>query len=91
MEVWWEESATSNHSYLKIYVRNLWLPIHISHGFASKLHILHKSDNILVWAIAYTRYDRPDNVQFMKSWERYAVSFDAGLTSFEIWVGIQFG
>ena len=28
---------------------------------------------------AYRRCDKPDNVQFMKSWENYATLFDAGL------------
>ena len=55
---------------------------HISHGFASKLHILHKSDNILLWVIAYRRCDKPDDIQIMKSREKYAASFDAGLNRF---------
>ena len=32
--------------------------------------------------LAYRRCDKPDDVQFMKSWEKYAESFDAGLKSF---------
>ena len=31
------------------------------------------------WTFAYRRCDNRDNVQFMKSWENYATSFDAGL------------
>ena len=56
--------------HLKKYVRNRWSPIHISHRFTSKLHILHKSDNIVHWVFAYRRCDKPDDVQFMKSWEK---------------------
>ena len=70
--------AISNRSHLKMLVRNRWLPIHIFHGFASKLHILHKSDNIVHWVFAYRRFGKPDNVQFMKSWEKYGASFDDG-------------
>ena len=33
--------------HLKKYVRNRWSPIQISNRFISKLHILHKSDNIV--------------------------------------------
>ena len=43
----------TNRPYLKIYVRNRWSPIHISNRFTSKLHILHKSDNIVHWVYAY--------------------------------------
>ena len=50
-------------------------------GFACKLHILHKSDNIVHWVFAYRICDKPDNIQFMKSREKYVASFDAGLTS----------
>ena len=38
-----DESTTFNRSHLKMYVRNRWSPIHISHGFAFNLHILHNS------------------------------------------------
>ena len=41
-----------NGSHLGMYVRNLWSPIQISHGFASKLHVLHPSDIIRNWVIA---------------------------------------
>ena len=40
----WEWSMASSRSHLKMYVRNRWSPIHNSHAFAFKLHILHKSD-----------------------------------------------
>ena len=59
----WDESSTVNRSNLKMYVRNRWSPIHICHRFAFKLHILHKSDNLLHYEIAY-RCDKPDSVQF---------------------------
>ena len=62
----WEDPAISNRSHLGIYVRNPWTVIHISHGFASKLHILHKNNNIPHWVIAYRRCDKPDDVKFMK-------------------------
>ena len=81
----WDGPTTFNRSHLKMYVRNRWSPIHISHGFAFKLHILHKSDNLLHYEIAYRRCDTPDTVQCMKSWENYATTFDAGLT-----IGFQF-
>ena len=35
----WDGSTTFNRSHLKMYVRNQWSLIHISHGFAFKLHI----------------------------------------------------
>ena len=42
---------------------------------------LHKSDNTVHWDLpALRRCDKPDNVQFMKSWEKYVASFDAGLS-----------
>ena len=63
-----------------MYVRNRWSRIHIFHGFVSKLHILHKSDNTAHWVIAYRRCDKPENFQVMKSWEKYEASFGAGLT-----------
>ena len=44
MEAGWEWPAVFSRSHLKIQVRNRWSPIHILHRFASKLHILHKSD-----------------------------------------------
>ena len=66
--------------HFKMYVRN-WSPINISNRFTSKLHILNKSDNIVHWVFAYRRCDKPDNVQFMKSWKKYAALFDAGLTA----------
>ena len=56
--------------HLKKYVRNRWSPIHISNIFTPNLHILHKSDNIILWVFAYRRCDKPDDVQFMKSWEK---------------------
>ena len=68
-----------------MYVMDRWSPIHIFHGFASKLHILHKSDNTVDWIFAYRRCEKPDNVQFMKSWEKYVVSFASGLTHGAIW------
>ena len=37
MEAGWEGSAISNHSHWEIYVSNPWWPIHIFHGFASKM------------------------------------------------------
>ena len=62
-----------------MYISNRWSPIHITHEFASKLHILHKSDKILYWVFAYWRCHKPDNVQFMERREWYAALFDAGL------------
>ena len=62
-----------------MYVRNLWPLIHISHRFAFKLHILHKSDNTIHWVIAYRRSGKRDSVKVMKNWEEYAASFDVGL------------
>ena len=35
--------------------------------------------NLLHYEIVYKRCDKPDSVQFTKSWENYATSFDAGL------------
>ena len=52
----------------------------IFHGSASKLHILHKSECFAHWIFAYRRCDKHYNVQFMKSRENYAASFDAGLS-----------
>ena len=49
------------------------------HAFASKLHILQKPDNTVNWEFAYRRWDKPDNVQFMKPWEKWVASVDAGL------------
>ena len=77
LEPGWDETTTFNRSHLKMHVRNRWSPIHISHGFAFKLHILHKSDNLLHFEIAYRRCDKPDTVQLMKSWGNYATSCDA--------------
>ena len=34
--------------------------------------------------IAYKRCDKPDRVQFMKSWEKYATSFEAGSSNHTI-------
>ena len=48
-----------------------------SQGHCSKLHILHKFDNTVHWVFAYRRCGKPDNVQFMKSREKYVASFDA--------------
>ena len=79
LEAGWEGIAISNRPYLNMYVRYLWSPVHISHGFAFKLHILHKSDNIPHWVIVY-RCTKPDSVQFMRNWEKYATSFEAGLS-----------
>ena len=70
--------AISYRSHLKMLVRNRWLQIHIFHGFASKLHILRKSGNIVHWVCAYRRCCKPENGEFMKSWEKYAASFDDG-------------
>ena len=42
------------------------------------MHILQRTDNTAQWVFAYTRCDKPDNVQFTKSWEKYVASFDAG-------------
>ena len=81
LEPGWDGSTTFNRSRLKMYVRNRWSPIHISHGFAFKLHIWHKSENPFHWEIAYRRCHKPDSLQFMKSWENYATSFDAGLSN----------
>ena len=69
VEAEWEAPAISNRSRLKMYVRNRRSLINISHGFASQLHIFQKSDNIFNWVIPYRRYGKPDNLQFMKSWE----------------------
>ena len=77
--VWWEWHVISNRSALKMYVRNRWSPIHIFHGFASKLHILHASGNAVQWVFSYRRCDKPNNFRFMKSWEKYVASFDPGL------------
>ena len=44
---WWRLGGNGNRPHLKMYVRNRWSPIHISNRFTSKLHILHKSDNIV--------------------------------------------
>ena len=77
----WVGIVISNRSPLKMCVRNRWSLIPISHRFASQLNILHKSDNTVHWVFACRRCDRPDNVQFEKSWEKYVTSFDAGLSS----------
>ena len=84
LEAGWEGIAISNRPYLNMYVRYLWSPVHISHGLAFKLHILHKSDNIPHWVIVY-RCTKPDSVQFMRNWEKYATSFEAGFKA-EPWV-----
>ena len=80
IEEGWEGPAIFNRFHLKMYIRNRWSPIDISYAFAFKLHILHKFYNILYWVIAYRRCDKPDSVQFMKSWEKHETSFEAGLT-----------
>ena len=77
---WWEEPA----QYLTLPFENIGqgsviIDSHF-HGFAFKLHISHKSGFCVRWIFAYRRCDNHDNVQFMKSWEKYATSFDAGLT-----------
>ena len=79
MEAGWDGPTVSSRSYMKIQITNRWSPIHIFHGFASKLHISHKSENIVHWVFSRRRCNKPDNFQFMKSWESYATSFDAGL------------
>ena len=64
------------------YVRNRWSPIHISNRFTSKLHILHKSDNIVHWVFAYRRGDKPDDVELYENlrkicriiWCRFKIS-----------------
>ena len=57
-------STIFNRSHLKMFIKNRWSPVHISHGFAFKLYILHKSDNLLHQEIAYRRFDKPDSVQW---------------------------
>ena len=58
-----------------------WSPIHISHGFAFKLHILQKSDNLLYYEIVFRRCDKLDSVQFMKSLRNIV---DAGLSEVQL-------
>ena len=45
-------------------------------------------DNIPHRVIAHRRCDKFNNVQFMKNWEKYAVSFDAGLYPWLDWLQI---
>ena len=71
VEVVWEWPVISKHSPLKMYVRNQWSPIHIFHGFASKLQTLHKCDNSVHYVFADRRCDKPDSIQFMKGWQKY--------------------
>ena len=54
------------------------------YGFASKLHILYKSVNIVHWVSVYRRCGKPDDVQCIKSSENYATSFDAGLRKLQL-------
>ena len=44
--------------------------------FALKLHIFHQFDYTVHVVFACRRCDKPDNVQFMKSAEKYVASFD---------------
>ena len=83
-----DESTKFNRSHSKMNIRNRWSPIHISHGFAFELHILHKSDNLLHYMIAHRRCDKPNSVQSMKSWDNYATSFDAGLITDHMKLGL---
>ena len=40
----------------------------------------------VLYIFAYRRCDKHDDVQFMKSWENYATSFEAGLTLIPAWI-----
>ena len=73
MEAGWGDPAIFNHSQFENVCQELVI---------TDIHILHKSDNILYWVIGYRRCDKPDNIQIMKSRERYAALFDAGLNRF---------
>ena len=52
---------------------------HLNYTFASKLHIWQQSSSIFPWAIACRRCDKPGNIQFMKSLEKYTISVDVSL------------
>ena len=60
-------------------VRNRWSPIHI---FVDLLPNYTLYTNLAMLSIEYLlRCDKPSNVQFMKSWEKYVASFGAGFNT----------
>ena len=81
MEARWEELVNSTRSHLKMEVRKRWLPIHIFMDLLSNYTFYTNLTLLSIGVFAYRRFDKHDNVQFMRNWEKYAASFDAGLTA----------
>ena len=66
--IWKYRSGIGDHRF------TFFMDLFPNYTFYTNLTIL------FIWVFAYRRCDKPDNVQLMKSWEKYAKWFDAGLS-----------